>query len=563
MIIMKKTLLILLILLICLPVCCMAASQVLPAAVTPADVDTFDTLASVSIWANSKNAYLFLPSGWDASALKLWHTSGKDMTVNGTVTPSGSEVSCFVPGETVKVKIGNKSYNVKVMQDTGIPSVHITTASGKTTTLHKSKSNEETGRIRIIGADGELICAQDLTQIRCRGNSAFFRSPKKSYQIKLTEKQDLFGMGADKTWLLCSGFRDRSLIRNRLAMDMAQYAGVTYAPEMVFADAYVNGEYYGLFYLSEKVEIGEGRVEIDSLAKATKAVNDKPLSSYTNMGNLKKAVYGATKYYDIPNDPEDITGGYLLRREAMTGYKEHGSEYVTKRANLIEILEPKYATEKQAAYVGALMQAVENAIYADDGIDPDTGKHYSELIDVPSFVKVYTMEETLMYYNASIEDNEYFYKPADSVSTKLFAGPVWDYDACLGSYANHKKVTSITPTAIWNGKMNTQKTWYPALCKHEDFMAAVKEEWKTIFLPAMNILLGEEKDPDGVLLPIDEYTSQVSAAAAMDYIRWPALGGEDYSGVAGKRIGKTFESNITYLTNYVRERRDWLKEQWK
>ena len=30
--------------------------------------------------------------------------------------------------------------------------------------------------------------------------------------------------------------------------------------------------------------------------------------------------------------------------------------------------------------------------------------------------------------------SQYFYKPADSQSTKLYAGPVWDYDSTWGAY---------------------------------------------------------------------------------------------------------------------------------
>ena len=168
-----------------------------------------------------------------------------------------------------------------------------------------------------------------------------------------------------------------------------------------------------------------------------------------------------------------------------------------------------------------------------------------------------------MYYNANLEDSQYYYKKPDSESTLLYAGPVWDYDASLGSFANHKKVTSITPTAFWINKENSVKTWYPALYKHADFKAAVKEAWKTTFRPAMDILLGEAVDPSGTLLSIDAYVAQVQTAAAMDFLRWPTLGSKDYAGSAASRIGKTFEDNIRYLKDYVTKRRDWLDTQWQ
>ena len=550
--------------LLLLPGCCLAA-EFLPVAVTPASAEAEDMLQSVRLWQSSKSTYLFLPSGWNAFELKIWYEQGDQLTVNGTVTRSGEVVSCFVPGETVTVKYGKKTCKVKVLQSAGVASVHITTASGSTTLIHQSKKNRETGEVRILDAEGNLVCAQSLTQVRCRGSSAFLESPKKSYQIRLETKQDLFGMGESKTWILASGFRDRSFIRNRIALDMSSYAGLAYTPQLVFADAYINGEYCGLYYFGEKVEVSSSRVDIDDLNEATKAVNEEPLSSYPEAGTLKKAQYGESKWVSVPNDPEDISGGYLLRRESLEDntYNTHAGVYVTSRGNQIQILSPKYATEKQTAYVSSLMQSVENAIYAEDGTDPETGKHYSELIDVPSFAMVYTLEESLQYYNANVDDNQYYYKPADSVSTLLFAGPVWDFDASLGSYANHKKPTAITSTAFWVNKMNTVKTWYPALYKHEEFQQAVREVWKSTFEPAMSILLGEAEDPSGILLSIDEYAAQVEAAAAMDYARWPTLSSKDYAGIAAARIGKTFEANISYLKKYVSSRRDWLNTQWQ
>ena len=49
-------------------------------------------------------------------------------------------------------------------------------------------------------------------------------------------------------------------------------------------------------------------------------MNDQPLSSYKLQG-AAKATAGKGKYYAIPNDPEDITGGYLIRLEALKHYK--------------------------------------------------------------------------------------------------------------------------------------------------------------------------------------------------------------------------------------------------
>ena len=227
----KKLLLSLLFILLILPAACRAASQ-LPVYVTPAEDTTGEMLDAVRLWQKGKKTvYLFLPSGWDTSSLRIWHTDGKELTVNGTKVASGELIpGALSVGDSFSLRYGKASCTVQVMQSTGLPSVHITTASGSNTKIHKSKKNEETGSLRIEAADGTLLYACDLTQVRCRGNSSFKESAKKSYQIKLEKSQDLFGMGKSNTWVLVAGFRDRSFIRTRIALDMASYAGLPYTP---------------------------------------------------------------------------------------------------------------------------------------------------------------------------------------------------------------------------------------------------------------------------------------------------------------------------------------------
>ena len=373
------------------------------------------------------------------------------------------------------------------------------------------------------------------------------------------ESQNLFGMGKSKTWVLVAGFRDRSFIRTRIALDMATYAGLSYTPELILADAYLNGEYCGLFYFGEKIEVSSSRVDIDDLEKATEAVNDRDLSLYSAK-STQNADGSKAKWYDIPNDPEDITGGYLLRLESVYDYKNRPSAYVTKRNNQVQVLSPKYASKEQMQYVIRMMRSLENAIFAKDGIDPETGKHYSEIIDVHSSVYNYTLQECMMNRDANL-NSQYYYKPSDSESSLLYAGPIWDFDASLGSSASKSKITPMNPEAFWVNKDIHTKTWPCALYAHSDYQEQVREAWNDTFKSAMDILLGEGKDPTGVLLSIDEYADMVEQAAEMDILRWESLN-YNKNNPASKKTGKTFSSNITYLKSFVRARRDWLDTQW-
>ena len=84
--------------------------------------------------------------------------------------------------------------------------------------------------------------------------------------------------------------------------------------------------------------------------------------------------------------------------------------------------------------------------------------------------------------------------------------------------------------------------------------------WRERYLPALNILLGYGLDLSGQMHSIDEYVSIIETAASNDFIRWPTL--KDFGGVATKKAGSTFKSNITYLKSFILKRRNWLIEQW-
>lgn len=53
---------------------------------------------------------------------------------------------------------------------------------------------------------------------------------------------------------------------------------------------------------------------------------------------------------------------------------------------------PKYLSAAQFTYIMGKMQAFEDAAFSDDGIDPKTGLHYSQIMDMESLVLKVTLE---------------------------------------------------------------------------------------------------------------------------------------------------------------------------
>ena len=502
--------------------------------------------------------YLFLPGAANMGELRIW-TEGVDEAViekesykNGDRLPA----ELIVPGETLHVKLARKTYKVQVMQGSEITAVFLGSASGSMAKIDKTKTYKEAGDFKMLDPDGAVAYDGTLDYVKLRGNtSAQFN--KKGYAIKLSQKTDLAGMGKAKKYALISNARDHALIRNQIVFAMAKYAGLKYTPGCVQADVYLNHVYNGTYILQSKIEVGPNRVDIPDLEDETQFVNDRPLEEYPRRGPLKSTA-GEMKYFDIPNDPEDITGGYLIEYENWTvRYKDEPCAYTTDRKKAIMLKAPEHASKAQMAYISGLIQAYENAIFADNGTDPSTGKHYTELMDLDSLALKYLLEEVCKNCDGN-QSSQYYYKPSDSVSTRMFAGPAWDYDTTFGDYARVGTRELLNPEGLYLTTRNSSRYWWPQLYAKADFREAVRTRWTEKYLPAMRVLCGLEKDPANILHSIADYAEAVRDSAAMNFTLWPMRQASD--NIAS--CGKTFQKNVDYLQNFVEKRMAFLDSEW-
>ena len=78
----------------------------------------------------------------------------------------------------------------------------------------------------------------------------------------------------------------------------------------------------------------------------------------------------------------------LVRR--YTKYEDEAS-YTTNRKIAFYFKQPGTLSKAQYTYITGMLQSFEDAIFADDGIDPATGKHYTEIADFDSLVMKYML----------------------------------------------------------------------------------------------------------------------------------------------------------------------------
>jgi len=524
-----------------------------PSAEMTENSDKAIPLDSVRLYKRDGKWYLFLPAGWDSNELSVYFTGTDSVTVAGEQMEYGAVTDVFKHGAKVKVKPqrGGEML-VNVMQSQNLPAIFIRTESGNVDAISGDKTIREPGSMFMLMADGKVEYNGKLEYIKARGNSTFFYA-KKPWQIKLEDGTALCGMDKEKKWILLANFLDKSLIRNSIYLDMARATGVyAYVPEYHPVDLYINNAYWGSYLLTEKNEVDGDRLDITDLEKATENMNDTPLEELPTFGQKLYSLNGA-KGTQVPNEPEDVTGGYLLQANSRVYFANDPSGFVTSRGQAFTIHSPEHASQAQVQYTQKLIQSVENALFAADGIDPDSGRHYTEMLDFTTFVYRYVQAEVTADFDGQ---RPFFYKDRDRIDPVLYCAPVWDGDNIFGAAATH---SSARRFYICNDQ-SQKYYWFVQAMKRPEFKEEAIRVYQDVFSPMMRVLLGQETNPEGILRSIDEYADEIAASAEMDNIRWPIamLRHDSFN----PSTGSTPAKNVEYVKKYVQRRLEFLNSQW-
>ncbi|MBR3552131.1 MAG: CotH kinase family protein [Clostridia bacterium] len=505
------------------------------------DADAPDT---VSWYTAGGASFLFLPAETDPAAAKVWFTASGDVTLDGDVLTNGGSAAAFTAG-THTLACGDRTYPLTVCGASDIPKVYLTTQSGSLSYIHQSKNNKEPGTIRIY-ENGALTLDKDLKQIKGRGN-ATWNYPKKPYNIKFDKKTAVLGMPKAKKWTLLAGhYHDNALMKNRFALDFGRLIGLDETSECRSVDLYVNGEYLGVYLICESVEVGENRVDITDLDKANENANPDAgdLEALPQCGVRSGYVPGSMKWIDIPNSPEDISGGYLLEVDYLNRYHAEPSGFVSNVGMPIVVGSPEYASRSEVEYISALWNAAEEALYSPTGYNA-AGKHFTECFDMDSLVKCYLAEEFTKDVDSGIT-SFYFYKKAGD--DKFYAGPLWDFDHALGSGTTiGNRLTVFEPDTWYANQLHRNSidtacsnfpTFFAQCYSFPVFRAAVTAQW-----PQAAAAFEETALP-----ALTAGLEVLHASAVMNHLRWNTYQSTDVATVSAKSV-QDANALVAFLTN--------------
>lgn len=496
---------------------------------------------TIHIWKSEAECYYFFLPAYAVNSQVFFGNLGEEgsITIGGRVFGPEDDVSGAFEYNVVYDMYLDledsalQSQNVVFLCSSNIPSLHIQTQSGTAEYIHNDKEAKESAKIAIYNESGETEFSGEIDYIKTRGNSTFLEVEKKSYQIKLFNKKSLFGMGEAKKWILLANAKDDSLIRNAVIFDFAtEYTDIA-SVEGVFVDVYLNGDYVGNYYLCEKVEVSENRLNIHDLDKENSVANfGKDLADaqqYVSEDGTIRAVA------DLGN-PDDITGGYLLERIITDEYPQVRSGFISEQGVYYRVVSPEHASIEQVEYICNFVNELEGAVCRPDGINPVTGKHFSEYMDVDSWVAKFLIEEFFHNPDAPYAST-YLYKDSDSVDPRIHFGPVWDYDRAMGGYAVNVYYLDAPQQIGGRGLYATQ------LLEQESVVDLIKLQYKESFLPYLK--RAARADVDGK-------QQWIASSAEMNKVRWPQTVG----------YYEEWDANGNYLMSFLETRAEYLSDIW-
>lgn len=451
---------------------------------------------------------LFLPAGCDRENLVVFFPSNT-LTVNGTPLASGETTDVFSEDGVYTVTTEEATYGLRVMGADHLPSLYLETDSGTLDAIHADKTYKEPGRL-TVAENGEItLNSAALSYVKGRGNSSWRSNEKRSYTIKFEEDTGLLGMKAAKKWVLTSNNMDPTLMRNAIAYSAAQLTRLPHTVGFAFVDLYVNGCYRGNYLLCEKIEVGKNRIAINDLEAANEEANPGMLlSEAKRMQNEKKSP--TRVWCDVPNEPENLTGGYLLEYEYRDALTDEKSGFVTDSGVGLILHSPKHATQGEIDYIADLYGELEEALLSEDGVNKQ-GKHFSDYLDMDSFI------DGLLLYDFTANQDKgftswYLYLPQDSQT--FYMGPLWDFDQSMETPDQPPDSVNVSAQARYGNSHQIgsyqEQSFIELFFSHREFIDRMTERFDGF----KEVLADSLNEKTAALF------EEIRASAAMDGVRW-------------------------------------------
>lgn len=346
-------------------------------------------------------------------------------------------------------------------------------------------------------------------QIKARGNYTRTGFSKKPFKLKLDKKQALLGLSKSKHFAILAHADDNyGFLRNFTGFELGKRIGLPWTPSQQPVEVVINGNYRGLYFLTESIRIDEDRV------------------------NIREGL-------DNETEKEYISGGYIVELDnydeaedaQITMAEKHcapGTHYYDKLRITFDT--PEVYSSLQRQFITDQFTAMNNAVGNCNKSD-----ELWRYMDLDDAARYYLVNE-IVSHTESYHGSTYLFRDHGN-GQKWHFSPLWDMgNAFNGSTRDH----------FYNSDP-FGNTWIPSIRENATFNAKVKATW----------LWFMSNNYDGITDAMDEYIDHIEAAAALDYARWTA------GNIPQKSNNeKNIRSRLSAAKQHLATKTEWLKSKF-
>lgn len=427
--------------------------------------------------------------------------------------------------------------------------------------------------VSLTDVDDKLLIDAADAKVKVRGNWTTSYN-KKPLRIKFEKKQSMAGLndgGEYKNWLLLSEYKDFSMLRNRTAFQLAgEILGGDgyYAADSRLVEVYINGEYWGVYLLTEQQEINDGRVEITEAEKDYAGTDIGYFLEYDGYYYDEEPLQSFKVNYrnDAELVPYDGNGG--SGRKASPSAGGMNDVGITIKSDI-------YSQEQHdfiANYVSNVYDIMYEAAYNNKAfVMSDDFKTISEttaltpkeavekVVDVRSLVDSYIIAELTcdadIYWSSFCMSADF----GAGGSQKLRFEAPWDFDSALGNKDRCSDGSGFFAANIMfdvNGEFEVMcNPWLMVLMNQDWYQELVKERWTEIYNSGAF---------DRAYETIASETERLEPAFTRNYDRWDNIRNNGARNELSYAAGacSTQKQAADYLKSWLESRVDFLDSQW-
>ncbi|MDE7380705.1 MAG: CotH kinase family protein [Muribaculaceae bacterium] len=355
---------------------------------------------------------------------------------------------------------------------------------------------------KSIGSEEEPL----PLEIKARGNYTRTAYAKKPFKLKLGSKQKLLGLSKSKHFALLAHADDnKGFLRNFIGFNLGKRIGLPWTPAQQPVEVVINGDYRGLYFLTESIRVDSDRVDI-------------------------------TELKDNETDSNLASGGYLVE---LDNYDEDNQIQMEEKRCLpgySDILRITFDTPEEYSDIQRRF-----VTYQFDNMNRCVGENSDRLwsfLDLDDAVRYYIVEEMISHVEA-YHGSTYLFRDRGE-NEKWHFSPLWD----CGNAFNGPESDFFYRHAPYGS------TWIESIRENETFNDHLRKTWLWFVSSRLN----------GLQDDVDSYISHISQAVQSDYSRWKdAPRPNNGLGVANNTA---LNSRKTDTMRHFNNKLEWLKSQF-